>query len=132
MDFSQSLDPTQPKQEGQQQLSKSKNQSGKSALLSLLSQDDFTKLKKDIQTQMSNIEGKIEEIPASEEEDPHVNMNEENPIVEEEDDEQVVLEVREKPHEQAAKELKISTSELPKLNDEESQMGETPKQNTKY
>lgn len=43
--------------------------SGQNALLSLLSQDDFQKLKQDIHTHIDKIGGKIEEIAASDEED---------------------------------------------------------------
>ena len=43
--------------------------SGSNALLSLLSQDDFTKLKQDIHNHIDKMGGKIEEIAASDEED---------------------------------------------------------------
>ena len=62
------------------------------ALLSLMSQDDFTRLKNEIHTHIDKIGGKIEEIPASEEED-HGDQND-NLLIED-DDEQVVLTVRE-------------------------------------
>lgn len=43
--------------------------SGSNALLSLLSQDDFAKLKQDIHTHIDKIGGQIDEIAASEEEE---------------------------------------------------------------
>lgn len=43
--------------------------SGSNALLSLLSQDDFQKLKHEIHNHIDKIGGKIEEIAASDEED---------------------------------------------------------------
>jgi hypothetical protein len=42
---------------------------GSNALLSMLSQDDFTKLKQDIHTHIEKFGGKIEEIAASEEDE---------------------------------------------------------------
>lgn len=52
--------------------------SGQNALLSLLSQDDFVKLKKDIHNHIdkhiNDIGGKIEEIAASEEEEEQIGI----------------------------------------------------------
>ena len=42
---------------------------GSNALLSMLSQDDFTKLKQEIHTHIEKFGGKIEEIAASEEDE---------------------------------------------------------------
>jgi hypothetical protein len=42
---------------------------GSNALLSMLSQDDFAKLKQDIHTHIEKFGGKIEEIAASEEDE---------------------------------------------------------------
>lgn len=57
------------------------------ALLSLLSQDDFVRLKNEIHTHIEKIGGKIEEIPASEEEDQAVGDMQDNLLIEDEDDE---------------------------------------------
>jgi len=46
--------------------------SGSNALLSLLSQDDFQKLKNEIHTHIDKIGGKIEEIAADDEEEEDV------------------------------------------------------------
>lgn len=47
--------------------------SGQNALLSLLSQDDFLKLKHEIHNHIDKIGGKIEEIAASDEEEDESN-----------------------------------------------------------
>jgi hypothetical protein len=52
--------------------------SGHNALLSLLSQDDFLKLKNEIHTHIDNLGGRIDEIAASEEEEHGEALNHQN------------------------------------------------------
>ena len=66
--------------------------SGQNALLSLLSQDDFQKLKQEIHHHIDKIGGKIEEIAASDEEDEQQqSIDDENICLSEAEDDDVIL-----------------------------------------
>eukprot|EP00347_Sterkiella_histriomuscorum_P006812 403351337 len=72
-DNTNTLDRTQENQSYAQQ--RKTIMSGSNALLSLLSQDDFTKLKQDIHNHIDKIGGQIDEIAASEEDDENAQSN---------------------------------------------------------